>query len=161
MHEMQVKCVQTEINPNQKVGETVYYFAQRGKSTRKLFGLDVPGHYMYPIALVSEPLTTVSARALKGHLKKYVDLSGDRFEKLWGPNDGFVNLEGQSAPTFSPSAEGTWETDFKPGIWYNMPPEHHDHMSWNGMSLSPWELFRIWDRMVDNARKLPDGEDVI
>ena len=58
MHEMQVEVVQTEINPNQKEGDTVYYFAQRAAGTIKgpgSFGIpgpkmilllnDLPDHY--------------------------------------------------------------------------------------------------------------------
>ncbi len=49
---------------------------------------------------------------------------------------------------------------FKPGIWYNMPVEFHDHMCWNGMGMMKKELFRVWDNITDLCRRLPDGETV-
>ncbi|MBR5752925.1 MAG: hypothetical protein IKX83_00400, partial [Clostridia bacterium] len=74
--------------------------------------------------------------------------------------DGYVPVIGQSAPLNQPSIEAGPATEFKPGIWYNMPVRNGDHIMWNGMSRNKWEFFRIYDEMFERARLLPDGEDV-
>lgn len=162
MHEMQVEVVQTEINPNQKEGDTVYYFAQRAIGTKKARnGFDLPGSRMNPMALVVSPVTTITARVLAPRIQKYVPQTGAEYLAEWGPNDGFVNYMGLSAPIGAPQEEGTWDMDsFQPGIWYNMPVENHDHMAWNGMGMMKKELFRVWDQITDLCRRLPDGESV-
>ena len=67
---------------------------------------------------------------------------------------------GQSAPLDSRYEEADWNTDFKPGIWYNMPIERGDHIFWNGW-LQPHEQYNaLYDRMIDLYRSLPDAEDV-
>ena len=162
MHEMQVEVVQTEINPNQKEGDMVYYFAQRAAGTIKgPGGFGIPGPKMNPMAFVVAPVTSAMTRILAPRIQQYVPERGDEYLEQWGPNDGFVNLKGLSAPIGAPQEDGTWEMDsFKPGIWYNMPVEFHDHMCWNGMGMMKKELFRVWDNISDLCRRLPDGETV-
>ena len=162
MHEMQVEVVQTEINPNQKEGDMVYYFAQRAAGTIKgPGGFGFPGPKMNPMAFVVAPVTSAMTRLLAPRIQKYVPERGEEYLEKWGPNDGFVNLMGLSAPIGAPQEDGTWEMDsFKPGIWYNMPVEFHDHMCWNGMGMMKKELFRVWDQITDLCRRLPDGESV-
>ena len=79
-------------------------------------------------------------------------------DPLWRSNDGFVNVRGQSAPLNLPSEEADYSTDFKPGIWYNMPVEKGDHMFWIGLWRSRKSFFATYDRLLDLYAGLPDGD---
>ena len=71
--------------------------------------------------------------------------------KTWGPNDGFVNLPGQNGPFNQPSEEATsFDGNFKKGIWYNMPVEYKDHLSWVG----PFEKKKVFYKYYLDMQKL-------
>jgi len=37
------------------------------------------------------------------------------------------NFKGQKAPLNQPSENADFDSDFKPGLWYNMPKVHNSH----------------------------------
>lgn len=61
-------------------------------------------------------------------------------------------------PLNLPSEEADHSTDFKPGIWYNMPIEKGDHMFWIGLWRSRKSFFATYDRLLDLYAGLPDGD---
>ncbi|MBQ8063391.1 MAG: hypothetical protein IJ230_05580, partial [Clostridia bacterium] len=77
----------------------------------------------------------------------------------WYPNDGFVPVIGQSAPLNQPAIEVGPETEFKPGIWHNMPIVNGDHLYWMNWTGNKYLVFKTWDNFMTRARMLPDGED--
>ena len=70
-------------------------------------------------------------------------------------NDGLVTVNGQSAPLDKPFT--TWEEgmEIEKGIWYNMPVEKKDHLSWMGVGEDK-ETYRAYmEQMLDTLRRLP------
>ena len=51
------------------------------------------------------------------------------------------------------------ETEFKPGIWHNMPVITGDHLFWMNWTGNKYVVLKTWDRFMQRARMLPDGED--
>ena len=80
-------------------------------------------------------------------------------DKSWKPNDGIVNVIGQSAPLNAPQTDYNPGMDVKPGIWYNMPVERKDHMSWAGIGEDTAVYTKYYEDMVKWFSELPDGED--
>ncbi|MBR5015293.1 MAG: hypothetical protein IKX52_00545 [Clostridia bacterium] len=152
-HEMQIEVVQEYINPSLQYPKNTYYFAQRADGTKSgKNGKPVPNiHEMIPPCWLVGQLT---GNAMLKRLAKY----GLRSDPDWRRNDGLVNLVGQSAPLNTKYEEADYNTDFKPGIWYNMPPERGDHSLWVGWFVPAEKLNAIYDRMIDLYRSLPDGE---
>lgn len=139
------------MNAVQGVAPNIYYFAQRGLVTHT--GSDGKLHMdpkiMYPICLVPG--------------KALCKIMPDNVQEIelddsWWPHDGFVNLVGQSAPLNQPAEEGDENTDFRPGVWYNMKPRPIDHVFWMGLSGKTEDRFAAFDQMLDTYRRLPDGD---
>ena len=154
-HEMKVEVVQELVNPHQLPLPDIYYFAQRadgtvddGKGGRKPSYDDMCG-----LCWSAGWLTA------KFHPKKLAKY-GVFDDPNWKRCDGFVNIPGQSGPFNAHSEEADYDTDFKPGIWYNMPIERGDHVIWNGWRKTKDEYFAMYDRMIDICRRLPDGDTV-
>jgi len=151
--EMQVEVIQP-LNQALKMDPHIYYFAQRADSSvpgRKGDGSCRPKFPMDPLCFFSGFLT---GRFTSPELARY----GVGSDPLWRSNDGFVNVRGQSAPLNLPSEEADYSTDFKPGIWYNMPIEKGDHMFWIGLWRSRKSFFATYDRLLDLYAGLPDGD---
>ena len=154
-HEMQIEVIQEVINPSLQYPKNVYFFAHRADGTK-------PGRNGNPVPSKSDMILPcwlvgqLTGRAMLKRLEKY----GVRTDPNWRRNDGLVNLVGQSAPLNATYEEADYDTDFKPGIWYNMPPERGDHALWVGWLVPAKRLNAIYDRMIDLYRTLPDAEDI-
>ncbi len=140
------------MNDHQTVAKDVYYFAERACNSH--IGDD---GFAHPNTM--NPITHFTGNIIGK--KQPVRETGYEYGPEWYMNDGFVPVIGQSAPLNQPSIEADRNTEFRPGIWYNMPVRNGDHILWNGMSRNKWEFFRLWDEMLERARKLPDAEDVL
>lgn len=136
--EMDVDTIQTKVNPKQVINPNTYYFAHRV--------------YMPPREMDGACQYCGYIMALSGNfvgLKYSLDYQG------WKRNDGFVNLVGQSAPLNQPHMDGYWSgTDFKPGIWYDMPAKHADHLYYCGHSGNVNDFYADMDRMLALYDKL-------
>lgn len=150
-HEMQIETVQNLVNPSQKVSPSTYYFARRGCRTHDIaFGKQWPNKNMSLLCSVPGAFCgTWNSRNLK---KKY------GVNKDWMPNDGFVNVIGQSAPLDSVYEDWKSQENCKPGIWYNMPVEDKDHISWNGWGEDKEVFFKYYKDMLTMFSELPDGD---
>lgn len=153
-HEMQLEVVQELVNPNQLPLPNIYYFAQRADCTKpgRLGGRTPNRDESCMLCYVAGQMT---ARTQLPRLAKY----GVKTDPNWKTCDGFVNVTGQSGPLNAPYEEADYNTDFKPGIWYNMPVERGDHVLWNGWMIPEDRYYGIYDRMIDIYRNLPDGEN--
>ncbi len=149
-HEMQIDIIQDVINPKQKVNPGTYYFARRGHRSFPLTKSKwLPTKDMNPLcAFAGVFCGTWNSRKFK---KKY-NVGAD-----WMPNDGFVNVIGQSAPLNQPSIEWSAAETIRPGIWYNMPVEYKDHVSWNGLGERPGTYYQYYEEMMELFRSLPDA----
>lgn len=130
--EMDVDMTQLVVNPNQVVNPGTYYFAMRAaKSPAEMSGSCKYCGYLMDVY----PPTA-------GVKYNYDWLS-------WYRNDGFVNLAGQSAPFNQKFTDGFWNgTEFKPGIWYNMPEKSEDHLFWCGHSGYIHDLYSEFDKIL-------------
>ena len=136
--EMDVDTIQTKINPRQVINPNTYYFAHRAyKSPSEMDGAcQCCGYIM----------------ALSGN---FVGLKCSLHYQGWKRNDGFVNLAGQSAPLNQPHIDGYWSgTDFKPGIWYDMPAKNEAHLYYCGHSGNEDDFYADFDRMLALYDKL-------
>lgn len=146
--EMTIDFCQQE-NAKQGVNPHIYYFAQRACATKQgADGKPVPLDFMSTTCRI--PATLMCA-------KLPTNVKSVKIDDSWWPNDGYVNVVGQSAPFNQPSAEGKWGMKFKPGLWYNMPVLAADHVMWMGMSGTQEQLWNIFDKMLDTYRQLPDA----
>ena len=139
------------MNDHQDVDPSIYYFAERACNTHE----DKDG---FQRSNTLHPITHFTGNMIGK--KQPVRETGYEYGPEWYPNDGFVPVVGQSAPLNQPSIEAGPATEFKPGVWYNMPVRNGDHILWNGMSGNKWEFFKLWDEMLERTKKLPDAEDV-
>lgn len=149
-YEMRVDYVQDVINPSQTMSEKIYYFCQRACNSYETFdGYQLPHLKGNPVCTLPGYIT---GWFHPNNLKKY------GVDKSWLPNDGFVNVKGQGAPYGCPYEDGEiGKTDFKPGIWYNLPVIKGDHLVWNGMSGKKRDHFERYDKMIHLFRTLPDA----
>ncbi len=74
--------------------------------------------------------------------------------KEWQENDGLVNVMSGRAPRTKPWTKYVDDTDLKPGIWYDMPVEDKDHMSYMGSKETKedfgvffYEIFKRLDNL--------------
>ena len=139
-----------KINEQQVTDPHIYYFAQR---TSNSIALPNGKHLAWPSPNL---FCTIPGMFVGQILPK--ETHGYEIDETWYPNDGYVNVPGQSAPFNAPHEDGHWGDDFKPGIWYNMPVVKHDHVFWNGYSGSRKEYYETWDRIIATNRSLPDAD---
>ncbi len=147
--EMQVET-QQEIMKLQSADDDAYMFACRANSAHKnRFGKwDMNRNTPFFLCKFAGEFT---ARYNPEKLKPY------GFDETWFANDGLVNVKGQNAPTNQPFTDGDKNTDFKKGIWYNMPiHEGWSHTSWCGWGLPVDEISGYYREMLETFAKLPD-----
>ena len=150
-YEMQVETVQDLVNPEQKINPNTYYFAYRADRTHENEkGKRIPNKSMCALCKIAGIFT--------GNLLKEKKLSKYGVSKSWQANDGFVNVIGQSAPLNQPYTDYVRDTEVKPGIWYNMPVEDKDHLSWIGLGESKDKFFSDYEIMLNRFAQLPDAE---
>ena len=138
-----------EINEHIQPSANMYYFARRACRTHEdRRGNQVPDNDMSAFCDLAGFL---SGKYRNDDLKKY------GFSEEWLPNDGFVNTVGLSAPLNEPFIDWNPTVQIRPGIWYNMPVEDKDHMSWMGFGEKTTELYRYYENMLNLFRFLPDG----
>lgn len=150
-YEMTIEMCQAA-NEKQGVNPHIYYFAQRTNGT-------VPsnGSKGYP-AVKPKYMGAVCRGPGEAMCRvKPNNVTAVEWTEDWWPNDGYVNVIGQSAPLNQPSEEADFNTDFKPGLWYNMPVVNGDHVFWNGMSGHKKDYYEIFEKMLDLYRRLPDA----
>lgn len=120
-HEMQIEGMR-RLNEFIDIDPDAYYFAYRGCRTHPdpETGRHVSDKNMSFICKVPERFTG-----------SFIGNTGA--DKSWYPNDGFVNVKGAGAPFDEPSADYAPDTTPQRGIWYNMPVENKDHLSYMGV----------------------------
>ncbi|MBO4868109.1 MAG: hypothetical protein J5585_00190 [Clostridia bacterium] len=135
-----------EINSHIDTDPEVYYFARRACRTHDDGkGRQVPNRDMRKILKV---WSTIIGRYRPERLKEY------GFDDSWLPSDGIVNVRGHSSPVSAPAADGTGVSEFRPGVWYNMPVEDKHHMSWVGIGEDPKAFFGYYREMLEALQKL-------
>ena len=137
-----------DINEKQGVNPHIYYFAQRTDGTKMgKNGKPVQAHMGAICAGPGLAMCKVLPKGTRGYT----------VDESWWPNDGYVNVIGQSAPLNQPALDGKFGMDFQPGVWYNMETVAGDHVFWNGMSGKRKDYFAIFDKMLETYRRLPDA----
>lgn len=151
-HEMKIEYCKV-MNDYMGMSDSTYYFARRGCRTH----LNKAGTK----SLANDNMTFISRipRALCNYNS---DLLRNEYgvDETWLPSDGLVNVKGQSAPLNKPQADwdGKDASGLKAGIWYNMPVEDKDHMSWMGIGEDKDTYFRYFLDMMNLFANLPDAD---
>lgn len=142
-----------DLNEGQATNPHIYYFAHSADCSKKFAGnLRVPDRHLTSRAC--RPSSLLMGLFLPPKFRG--DRTGYHVDAKWYPNDGFVNTIAQRAPFNAPQTEGEFGMSFKPGVWYNMPVVHGDHLWWNGIEVPQKELFDYYDAMIDTMNSLPD-----
>ena len=149
-HEMQVECMFL-MNSMLKIDSSAYHFARRalgsvpkGNGERQKMRKDAT-----TIAKIAG-IITCNWRGL--HLETVPQFNYEHKRDM--PNDGLVTVVGQSAPLDKPYTDWEEGKEIEKGIWYNMPIEHKDHISWMGIGEDKDVYFDYFDQMLDGFRKL-------
>ena len=130
-YEMSIECcgdinaLRGDLNPN------TYYFARiADRSKKKADGSYKMDKSTFFISKAAGMVTNMYKG--KNFNGKTIDPKYGFELPKWGPSDGLVNVEGQKAPFVYPSEDVGYDHDFKTAIFYNLPVEFKDHMSWCG-----------------------------
>ena len=145
--EMQVETAQ-EINKLQtKLDPETYYFCRRADRSHKT----KKGNYK-----LGRDSSFIMCNIAGYFTGKYIPKGAIPYgvDESWFPNDGFVNVIGQSAPFSCPSEDINTPTQAKPGMWYNLPVERKDHISWAGLGEKRKVFFAYFDDMFNDFKKL-------
>ncbi len=150
-YEMQIRyCM--ERNEHAVVSPNTYYFARTSCVSNK----NEKGKHL----VTDKEHTNILCRGIS-HItgssitKRDAKLYG--VDKMWLPNDGFVNTVAMKGPMSLPSED--WDDtkplcDVKSGIWYNFAPEYRDHISWMGLNVEKEEFFKYYEDMLDMFAEL-------
>lgn len=127
--------------------DNIYYFAYyASKSAPNAAGKYRPRKGMIPLMI---PFSYIVG-AYEGCAE---DADHAAIGPEWKENDGLVNVMSGRAPRTKPWTPYVDDRDLKPGIWYDMPIEDKDHMSYmgSGESKADYALF-FYDilRRIDN-----------
>lgn len=136
-----------ERNRDFSLNGNTYYFAERScRSHWNRKGTCSPDRNMGP--LMKGP-SRVTGRYLPEKLAHY------GVDKSWLPNDGVMNVMGQSAPFSLPNTVYEEGEPIKPGIFYNMPVRNFDHMSWASVAVQRDEYFETYEKIMERNSLLP------
>ncbi len=116
----------------------IYYFSYAGCRTKeKKNGKHIPKKGMFlpirPVAYIIGSFTSNTE-----------DENHTAVLPEWRANDGMVNTVTALAPIGERHEDFVCNKDCKPGIWYQMPVEEKDHMSYMGIGEAPdtyWNFF--------------------
>jgi len=142
-----------EMNKNAAVNPNTYYFARIGERSapmkKNLENRKCAKH----AGIIAKVGGLYTGRYWADNLTQ---LTGGQGKKEWMPHDGFVNVLGQMAPFSLPSKQATNFTGpFDAGIWYNMPVEDKDHLSWVGWKEKKDVFYGYYDEMINLFENLP------
>ncbi len=139
-----------DVAKHHKPIDSAYYFAYRSESSKPiLFGRKhIPVSGMNPVCYFAGFVTGLFWT--RDMAKVYPNTK----RKDWLANDGFVNVIGQNAPFNAPQKDAVPGEKYVPGMWYNMPVEHRDHLSWAGSGVPKDEYFAYIKNMLDTFAEL-------
>ena len=125
-HEMQIE-VMYKWNQRLPMAKNAYHFARRACRSHQIPGKDI--HAINKDAtIISKIPSKLTGQWSSPALENDTRYQFDR--KTWFPNDGLVNVIGQNAPLNKPQTDWVEGTKPERGMWYNMPVEYKDHLSW-------------------------------
>lgn len=138
-----------EITNDFKTYDNIFYFSHAGDRTRRLGNTDVyiPTKKMCPIIMPFSILEGIYSNT-KNKSKPIVG-------KSWRPNDGLVNVPSARAPINENQAEFSSLKECKPGVWYKMPIEDMDHLSYMGIGETEEHYNNYFLEIVDRITDLP------
>lgn len=122
-----------------KTYDSIYYFAYAGCRTKekKKKNKHVPKSKMFfalkPVASI------IGSFSIEQEDRNHAAVLDD-----WKPNDGMVNTISSIAPIGEEHEAFVSDKDCRPGVWYSMPIEEKDHMSYMGIGERPdiyWNFF--------------------
>lgn len=126
--------------------DNIYYFTYAGCRTfpTKKHGFHVPKPRM---------LVLLWASAIMEGFQRKPD---------WRPNDGMVNTLSARAPFADPQefydGASADPSALHPGIWYKLPVENKDHISYMGLGETRRDYYEMFRTILDRVSALPDAQ---
>ena len=149
-HEMQVETMFL-MNSLITMDEKAYHFARRAKATEyKADGERTKN--MPHIGLIAKIAAVITNNWRGLNLETVPQFQYDHRRDM--ENDGLVTVVGQSAPLDKPHCDWEEGMEIEKGMWYNMPIEAKDHLSWMGFGVPKAEYFDYFEQMLDGFRRL-------
>ena len=120
-----------------KAFENIYYFSYSASRTVP----NAEGNYVPVKDMI--PLLKPTAYIVGKYKGNPEDANHAFIGPEWKQNDGLVNTVTEQAPKNENWEPWHGEKDIKPGVWYDMPTEIKDHMSYcgNGESKDDYAIF--------------------
>lgn len=117
--------------------DNIYYFSYSATRTVQ----NAEGNYVPVKKMI--PLLKPTAKIVGKYPGNPADANHAEIGPEWKMNDGLVNTVTEQAPKNERWEPWQGEKNIKPGIWYDMPTEEKDHMSYcgNGESREDYALF--------------------
>ena len=150
-HEMQVEAMYL-MNQAMGMDKDAYHFARRACRSHPKEGTD--RFKMNDDATIITKIAgfiTCNWRGL--NLDQVPIYNYNHYEDMW--NDGFVTIKGMSGPQNKPNKDWEEGMEIEKGIWYNMPVENKDHMSWMGFGEEKNTYYNYIEGILDSFRRLP------
>lgn len=117
--------------------DNIYYFSYSAKRTVE----NAQGNYVPVKKMIS--LLKPTSKIVGRYPGNPADANHAEVGPEWKMNDGLVNTVTEQAPKHERWEPWHGEDNIKPGIWYDMPTEEKDHMSYcgNGESREDYGIF--------------------
>ena len=132
-----------------KTFDNIYYFSYSACTTKENEkGNHVPTKKMFPLL---RPTAYIVGR-YKGNPE---DSKHSQVGPEWKRNDGLVNTITEQAPRNEKWEPWHGDKDLKPGIWYDMPTEYKDHMSYCGLGESRADYAIFFYEILKRVSNLP------
>lgn len=148
-HEMQVESMHL-MNSLLSMDEKAYHFARRAcASEPKSADRHKMSDHAGVIAKIAGAITC-NWRGL--NLETVPSYNYDHKKDMY--NDGLVTVKGQSGPDDKPNVDWEEGMEIEKGVWYNMPVEKKDHLSWMGFGEEKDTYFDYYEQMLDGFRRL-------
>ena len=148
-HEMQVECMHL-MNSMLTMDTEAYHFARRACASEPK---NEDRHKMSDHAGIIAKIAGAITCNWRGlNLETVPSYNYDHKTDMY--NDGLVTVKGQSGPDDKPNVDWEEGLEIQKGIWYNMPVEKKDHLSWMGFGQEKNAYFNYMDQMLDGFRRL-------
>lgn len=132
--------------------DNIYYFAYY--ATKSYLGKDGNHHPKKDMI----PLMTAFSYIVGRYHGCPEDANHAALGEEWMENDGLVNVMSGRAPRTKNWTPYVDDKDLKPGVWYDMPIEDKDHMSYMGTLQSKADYAVFWHDILKRIDNLPSIE---
>lgn len=132
-----------------KAFDNIYYFSYSACCTKE----NADGHHVPLKRMIA--LLKPTAHIVGKYAGNPEDANHAYIDTSWRMNDGLVNTITEQAPKNERWEPWHGEDNIKPGIWYDMPVEEKDHMSYCGAGESREDYTIFFYEILKRVSNLP------